>query len=82
VDSGRARTAGGTGLGLAIVKHVLEHHGATLEVQSEPGRGSVFICIFPARRVLGEGGDSTLSGATEATNGNRRSLPPHIATVQ
>jgi two-component system phosphate regulon sensor histidine kinase PhoR len=82
VDSGRARAAGGAGLGLAIVKHVLQHHGATLEVQSEPGRGSVFTCIFPVRRVLGEGGDSTLSGATEATNGNRRSLPPHIATIQ
>lgn len=82
VDMGRARSAGGAGLGLAIVKHVLQHHGAALEVHSDPGRGSSFICIFPARRVLNDRGDDTLPGATEDPNGNRRSLPPHIAAVQ
>jgi two-component system phosphate regulon sensor histidine kinase PhoR len=51
VDKGRDRARGGTGLGLAIVKHVLQRHGARLEVQSEPGRGSVFTCRFPADRV-------------------------------
>jgi len=55
VDAGRSREAGGSGLGLAIVKHVLQHHGATLEVQSTPGVGSRFICVFPARRVIGDG---------------------------
>jgi len=53
VDEGRARAAGGSGLGLAIVKHVLQHHGATLEVDSTPGVGSRFSCVFPPRRVLG-----------------------------
>lgn len=52
VDKGRARTAGGTGLGLAIVKHALQRHGAELEVRSEPGRGSEFLCRFPVQRVL------------------------------
>jgi two-component system phosphate regulon sensor histidine kinase PhoR len=51
VDPGRARDAGGTGLGLAIVKHALQHHGATLEIESKPGAGSVFTCVFPSRRV-------------------------------
>jgi two-component system phosphate regulon sensor histidine kinase PhoR len=82
VDSGRARSAGGAGLGLAIVKHVLQHHGALLEVKSEPGKGSTFTCVFPPRRVLIEGGGGTLPGATEDKNGNRRSLAPHIAAVQ
>jgi len=82
VDSGRARTAGGAGLGLAIVKHVLQHHGAVLEVRSEPGHGSSFSCVFPPRRVLDADGNGTLSGATEDKNGNRRSLPPHLAAVQ
>jgi len=53
VDEGRSRDAGGSGLGLAIVKHVMQHHGATLEVQSTPGVGSRFSCVFPQRRVLG-----------------------------
>jgi two-component system phosphate regulon sensor histidine kinase PhoR len=82
VDSGRARAAGGAGLGLAIVKHVLQHHGALLEVRSEPGRGSAFSCIFPPRRVLKPEGGGTLAAATEDMNGNRRSLPPHLAEVQ
>jgi two-component system phosphate regulon sensor histidine kinase PhoR len=51
VDRGRSRDTGGTGLGLAIVKHVLERHQARLEISSEPGSGSSFTAIFPARRV-------------------------------
>ena len=39
VDAGRSRATGGSGLGLAIVKHVLQRHGATLEVQSTLGGG-------------------------------------------
>ena len=51
VDSSRARGTGGSGLGLAIVKHVLQRHGATLQVVSELGRGSTFTCHFPLYRL-------------------------------
>ncbi len=51
VDAGRARQTGGSGLGLAIVKHVLQRHGATLEVDSVEGQGSTFTCRFPPRRL-------------------------------
>jgi two-component system, OmpR family, phosphate regulon sensor histidine kinase PhoR len=51
VDPARSRSTGGSGLGLAIVKHVLQRHGATLEVRSTPGKGSVFGCHFPPSRV-------------------------------
>ena len=51
VDHGRSRETGGTGLGLAIVKHVLNRHQATLEVASEPTRGSRFSAVFPAQRL-------------------------------
>lgn len=47
VDPGRSRDQGGTGLGLAIVKHVLDRHRAQLNIQSIPGKGSVFSCYFP-----------------------------------
>ena len=51
IDDARSRELGGTGLGLAIVKHVLTRHGATLRIDSELGRGSRFICDFPANRI-------------------------------
>jgi two-component system phosphate regulon sensor histidine kinase PhoR len=52
VDAGRSRATGGSGLGLAIVKHVLQRHGARLEVQSTLGSGSTFTCHFPPARVV------------------------------
>ncbi|MHB1052169.1 MAG: phosphate regulon sensor histidine kinase PhoR [Thiobacillus sp.] len=51
VDRSRSRETGGTGLGLAIVKHVLTRHGARLDIQSIPGKGSTFSVAFPAQRV-------------------------------
>jgi two-component system phosphate regulon sensor histidine kinase PhoR len=51
VDPGRSRATGGSGLGLAIVKHVLQRHGAELEVRSTIGKGSTFSCHFPPQRV-------------------------------
>ncbi|RYL92312.1 HAMP domain-containing histidine kinase [Sporolactobacillus sp. THM7-4] len=46
VEKSRARKYGGTGLGLSIVKKYVELQGGSLEVDSEPGRGSVFKLIF------------------------------------
>ena len=51
VDTARSRASGGTGLGLSIVKHVLLRHDARLDIESEPGVGSTFSCIFPAARA-------------------------------
>jgi two-component system phosphate regulon sensor histidine kinase PhoR len=51
VDRSRSRDTGGTGLGLAIVKHVLTRHGARLDIQSTPGKGSTFSVMFPASRI-------------------------------
>jgi two-component system phosphate regulon sensor histidine kinase PhoR len=51
VDAGRSRATGGSGLGLAIVKHVLQRHGATLDIESVQGQGSTFTCHFPLQRV-------------------------------
>jgi two-component system, OmpR family, phosphate regulon sensor histidine kinase PhoR len=57
VDPARSRSTGGSGLGLAIVKHVLQRHGATLEVVSAPGKGSLFACHFPPHRVVRRAAD-------------------------
>jgi ABC-type phosphate transport system substrate-binding protein len=52
VDKSRSRDSGGTGLGLSIVRHVLKRHEAVIEIQSTPGEGSRFVCLFPASRVV------------------------------
>lgn len=51
-DNARAANVGGTGLGLAIVKHVLLRHDARLDIRSEPGKGSTFICHFPPSSLV------------------------------
>jgi two-component system phosphate regulon sensor histidine kinase PhoR len=71
VDAGRSRAAGGSGLGLAIVKHVLQHHGATLEVASEPDVGSSFACVFPARRVIDRARSANISVTQAAASAGR-----------
>ena len=52
IDKGRSRAQGGTGLGLAIVKHILVRYGATLQIESEPGQGSLFRCRFPETHAI------------------------------
>ncbi|GAB2177619.1 ATP-binding protein [Dongia sp. agr-C8] len=48
VDAARSRELGGTGLGLAIVKHIVNRHRGSLDIESEPGKGSVFTLFLPA----------------------------------
>ena len=48
VDEDRSRDKGGTGIGLALVKHIVQRHGGQVYVKSQLGKGSEFICEFPA----------------------------------
>jgi len=53
----------GTGLGLAMVYGVAQRHGATLEVESEPDRGTLVRLVF-------------IAAETEATVASGRHKPP------
>jgi signal transduction histidine kinase len=48
-DKVRSRGMGGAGLGLSIARWIVDRHGATLDVQSEPGQGSTFVVKLPLR---------------------------------
>lgn len=51
VDKSRSKARGGTGLGLAIVKHAAAFHHASIEVDSELGRGTTVTVRFPAQEL-------------------------------
>ena len=47
VDKSHSKERGGTGLGLSIVKHGAILHGAKVNVESEPGKGTRMEILFP-----------------------------------
>jgi signal transduction histidine kinase/DNA-binding response OmpR family regulator/ligand-binding sensor domain-containing protein/protocatechuate 3,4-dioxygenase beta subunit len=69
-DSSTARKYGGTGLGLAITKQFCEMMGGSVEVQSEPGKGSTFTVRLPAEVAKPRTPDAANSSPATATPSN------------
>ena len=47
VDKARSRASGGAGLGLAIARWAVERQGGRIELESQPGQGSLFRIVIP-----------------------------------
>ncbi len=56
---------GGTGLGLPIAARILEAHGGSIAVESEPGQGARFILKLPRRQapIAAQAGSATALAA-------------------
>jgi two-component system, cell cycle sensor histidine kinase PleC len=51
VESQHSKTQQGTGLGLALTKALTEMHGGSLQIESEPGRGTLVSIVLPVRQT-------------------------------
>ena len=63
VDNTATRKFGGTGMGLALVQRLVQAHGASVQVESELGKGTRFSLLWPARPSAAAG--EALKVATE-----------------
>ena len=69
IESQQAKTQQGTGLGLALSKSLVEMHGGVLELDSQPGVGTVASFLLPVRQSAITGGGRLRGGIGEARKG-------------
>ncbi len=54
IETGLTRKHDGVGLGLPLTKRLVELHGGTIEIDSEPGKGTVVSAHLPEERLYRE----------------------------
>lgn len=73
-ESDTTKKYGGTGLGLSIVKKLIDLHQGSIEIESNKGQGTQFICFIPY-----DIGDTSL---VKSATGNLNILPDAIKNLK
>lgn len=68
----------GSGLGLAIVHKIVEAHRGTVDVESEPGRGTTFTFSLPAHTGLHNGTTAEEESSYGRRHDGEREIPIHL----
>ena len=50
MDKSHSKASGGTGLGLSIVKHTAAYHHGTVQLESQPGKGTTITVTIPRKQ--------------------------------
>ena len=79
-DASTTRQYGGTGLGLVIVNTLVQLMGGTIDVDSEPGIGSIFSVTLPFVETDGKHDDPDISGVNIVALVDESSDPEGIKT--
>uniref|UniRef100_I2PZ92 Sensory/regulatory protein RpfC n=1 Tax=Desulfovibrio sp. U5L TaxID=596152 RepID=I2PZ92_9BACT len=71
VDASNTRIHQGAGLGLSIVDRLVRLMGGTVLIDSEPGIGTMVMCLLPLAPAAGPARDATAAEPPAATPGRR-----------
>ncbi len=67
MENALIHTTKGSGLGLALVQHIMDAHGGSVELESEPGEGSTFRLLMPLSAAGAGHGRAGPAGLRQST---------------